>query len=159
MCLEDLAHISSGATFFPRSGGGKARHLRPSLISEHYKQWSYLSITDTKAASGKGMGAFSAGNVSLPRGTCKKKTATKRRMGCNLDRGLPFCQRQNVQRHWGSPYKAPNKQPLPCTTRESSSCSTDHGYAQAYTAAEDERKSSENGLYGWWQKSAEDGGT
>lgn len=81
MCLEDLAHISSGATFFPRSGEEKARHLRPSLISEHYKQWSYLSIIDTKAARGKAMGAFSAGNVSLPRGTCKKKTATKRRMG------------------------------------------------------------------------------
>lgn len=62
---EDSAHISSGATFFQRRegegkeglgwGGGKARRF-PSLISEHYKQWSYSSIMDTKAASEKGIG-------------------------------------------------------------------------------------------------------
>lgn len=36
-------------------GGGKARQF-PLLISEHYKQWSYSSIMDTKAASEKGIG-------------------------------------------------------------------------------------------------------
>lgn len=63
--------------------GGRGRQDRqfPSLISEHYKQWSYLSIIDTKAASGKGMGTFSAGNIRLPRGICERKTATKCRMG------------------------------------------------------------------------------
>lgn len=140
-----------GPHFSSKWGGTRQDRQFPSLISEHYKQWSYLSIRETKAASGKGMGAFSAGNVSLPRGTCEDCHEMQNGGATQTDRGLPFCQRQNVQRHWGIPYKAPYKQPLPCTTRESSSfpppsCSTDHCYAQAYTAAEDERKSSENGL-------------
>lgn len=80
MCPDDSVHISSGATFFQRScWGGRARQF-PSQISEHYKQWSYLSITDTKAASGKGIRAFSAKKTSLPRGICERKVDVKCRM-------------------------------------------------------------------------------
>lgn len=49
-------------------GGGRQDRQFPSLTSEHCKQWSYLSITDTKAANEKGIGAFSAENTSVPRG-------------------------------------------------------------------------------------------
>lgn len=82
MSPEDSAHISSGAAFFQRRGGGgggsgwgagKARQF-PSLISEHYKQWSYSSIMDTKAASEKGIGEhFQLRTLVVQEGKMKRR--------------------------------------------------------------------------------------
>ena len=80
MCPEDSAHISNGATFFPEKWGKKARQFS-SLISEPYKQWSYLRHTDPKAVSGRGYGGHFRWEHKLPGGICERRAAAKCRMG------------------------------------------------------------------------------
>lgn len=103
-------------------GGGRQDRQFPSLTSEHCKQWSYLSITDTKAANEKGIGAFSAENTSVPRELHERKAATQHRGACDPDvcKGLPLCQpdARHIQGRCGVSAGAQNKQPLPRPTRQ-----------------------------------------
>lgn len=90
---KDSADISSGATFFQRRGVGRQDRQFPSLISEHYEQWSYLSITDTKAANEKDIGAFSAENTVLQGISTEAQTKPP----------LPCTTKQRVRKRFVSP--------------------------------------------------------
>lgn len=121
MCPEDSAHISNGATFFPEKWGKKARQFS-SLISEPYKQWSYLRHTDPKAVSGRGYGGIFTGNTSFQEGYAKGGLPLNAECGgeLELDGGLAT---HNTQDHWGREEaditaKAPDEQPLPWTTKK-----------------------------------------
>lgn len=103
-CAQRTQLISQvGPHFSKEVGGGgvgKASWF-PLVISEHYKQWSYLRSMDPKAASGRGHGGiFSLGTPTFQEGYMTGSPPLRAERGCelHLDKGLPCCPPPRIQR-------------------------------------------------------------